>query len=90
MTYRKRRELAVSFFGKLLKEFELMKEEVARHDAFFDGRYCCLHSPKDSCACQKSNIGLLLKENEEGEFILIILLGPRKNFYSELKRYLGL
>lgn len=31
-----------------------------------------------------------VKENEDGELILIILLGPRENFYPELKRYLGL
>lgn len=31
-----------------------------------------------------------LRENEEGELIVIILLGPRENFYPELKRYLGL
>ena len=31
-----------------------------------------------------------VKENEDGELILVILLGPRENFYPELKRYLGL
>lgn len=31
-----------------------------------------------------------LRENDEGQLILVILLGPRENFYPELKRYLGL
>ena len=31
-----------------------------------------------------------IRENEDGELVLIILLGPRENFYPELKRYLGL
>lgn len=31
-----------------------------------------------------------IREDEKGELILIILLGPRENFYPELKRYLGL
>ncbi|AQQ55623.1 type II toxin-antitoxin system RelE/ParE family toxin [Planococcus lenghuensis] len=31
-----------------------------------------------------------VEENEEGELVLVVLLGPRENFYPELKRYLGL
>lgn len=31
-----------------------------------------------------------VREDENGELILIVLLGPRENFYKELKRYLGL
>lgn len=31
-----------------------------------------------------------LEENEDGKLIVIILLGPRENFYSQLKRYLDL
>ncbi|AQU79407.1 hypothetical protein AJGP001_09110 [Planococcus faecalis] len=30
-----------------------------------------------------------LRENEEGEMVLVVLLGTRENFYLELKRYLG-
>ncbi|MBT2571147.1 type II toxin-antitoxin system RelE/ParE family toxin [Planococcus sp. ISL-110] len=30
-----------------------------------------------------------IRENEEGELVLVVLLGPRENFYLELKRYLG-
>ena len=31
-----------------------------------------------------------VEENEEEELVLVVLLGPRENFYPELKRYLGL
>ena len=30
-----------------------------------------------------------VREDENGGLILIVLLGPRENFYKELKRYLG-
>lgn len=31
-----------------------------------------------------------LELNEEGDVVLIILMGPRENFYEDLKRYLNL
>jgi len=31
-----------------------------------------------------------IKEDQNGDLIAIILIGPRENFYSELKRYLDL
>lgn len=31
-----------------------------------------------------------LEEDEDGNVIVIIFMGPRENFYPELKRYLGL
>lgn len=30
-----------------------------------------------------------MEEDENGELILVVLMGPRENFYPELKRYLG-
>ena len=30
-----------------------------------------------------------IRENEDGELVLVVLLGTRENFYLELKRYLG-
>ncbi|WP_438317178.1 type II toxin-antitoxin system RelE/ParE family toxin [Sporosarcina sp. FA9] len=40
---------------------------------------------------QASNYELCYKieEDENGDLIVIILIGPRENFYPELKRYLG-
>lgn len=31
-----------------------------------------------------------LEKDENGEIVLIVLMGPRENFYAELKRYLDL
>lgn len=31
-----------------------------------------------------------LEEDAQGNIVVIILIGPRENFYAELKRYLGL
>jgi mRNA interferase RelE/StbE len=31
-----------------------------------------------------------MEEDENGELILVVLMGPRENFYVDLKRYLGL
>ncbi|MFB4166141.1 type II toxin-antitoxin system mRNA interferase toxin, RelE/StbE family [Alteribacillus sp. JSM 102045] len=31
-----------------------------------------------------------LEEDENGELILVVMIGTRENFYPELKRYLGL
>lgn len=31
-----------------------------------------------------------LEEDEDGQLVLIILMGPRENFYPELKRYLSI
>lgn len=31
-----------------------------------------------------------LEEDENGNKVLIVFLGPRENFYNELKRYLGI
>ncbi|MCJ7840651.1 type II toxin-antitoxin system RelE/ParE family toxin [Lederbergia sp. NSJ-179] len=31
-----------------------------------------------------------LEELEDGQVVLILLMGPRENFYSQLKRYLDL
>ena len=41
---------------------------------------------------QTSNYELCYKieEDENGDLIVIILIGTRENFYPELKRYLGL
>ncbi|MBP1970325.1 Txe/YoeB family toxin of Txe-Axe toxin-antitoxin module [Virgibacillus natechei] len=30
-----------------------------------------------------------LEEDDTGDMILIVLMGPRENFYEQLKRYLG-
>lgn len=29
-----------------------------------------------------------LKENDEGDYVLVVMFGTRENFYKELKRYL--
>lgn len=31
-----------------------------------------------------------LEEDDNGQLVLVILMGPRENFYPELKRYLGI
>lgn len=31
-----------------------------------------------------------LEEDEQGNVVIVLLIGPRENFYPELKRYLGL
>lgn len=31
-----------------------------------------------------------LEEDENGQLVIIVLLGPRENFYDTLKRYLGI
>ena len=41
---------------------------------------------------QSSNYEIFyaIEEDENGNLIAVILIGPRENFYAELKRYLGL
>lgn len=55
---------------ELLKGFELMEEELSKHNAFLDGIYYCPHKPEDDCACQKPKIGLLLRAKEEHDLNL--------------------
>lgn len=55
---------------ELLKGFEMMKEELAKHDAYLDGIYYCPHKPEDTCVCQKPKVGLLLRAKEEHDLIL--------------------
>lgn len=31
-----------------------------------------------------------MEKDENGELVLVVLMGPRENFYPELKRYLGI
>lgn len=51
--------------AELLKGFDLMKEELAKHSAHLDDIFYCPHKPEDGCECQKPKIGLLVKAKEQ-------------------------
>jgi D-glycero-D-manno-heptose 1,7-bisphosphate phosphatase len=44
---------------------EILKAELARHQAALDAIYICPHHPEAGCDCRKPNPGMLLRAHEE-------------------------
>lgn len=54
----------------LIQIHEYMRRELAKHGAYVDAAYYCVHHPDDGCDCRKPKPGLLLKAAEELEIDL--------------------
>ena len=44
---------------------DILRAELARHDARLDAIYACMHHPEAGCECRKPNPGMLLQARRE-------------------------
>ena len=51
-------------------KINILQEELAEHDAHFDGVYCCPHTKEDKCTCKKPLTGLIDKAVKEHDIKL--------------------
>lgn len=40
-------------------KLQQLKDELAKHDAYFDAVYCCPHVDSDNCLCKKPKTGMI-------------------------------
>ncbi|MEO4052298.1 HAD-IIIA family hydrolase [Solibacillus sp. CAU 1738] len=50
---------------ELMERYNNLQIELKEHAAKFDGIYYCPHKIEDFCECQKPNIGMLLKAQQD-------------------------
>lgn len=74
-------------YTKVLKAIELIREEPYVGDSKA-GDLKGIFSMDIRYKRTGYELAYILKENEDGEYVLVLLFGTRENFYKELKRYL--